>query len=217
MRKGFTLIELLVVIAIIAILAAILFPVFAKAREKARQASCLSNLKQIALGCLSYAQDYDEYMPNSFKYETAPNTPPNGGLIWLCDLIYPYVKNSQIFNCPSVSSHAGVWNTPPLDVIWQPLIPTSDYVCPDWLGGQKLTAFVDPASTLFVLDAKGEFWAYDATDLNPTDVTWLGGGGGESVQVNKVHNDGFNTTFVDGHCKWLRQSTRAMWTTAMGH
>ncbi len=63
MRRGFTLIELLVVIAIIAILAAILFPVFAKAREKARQSSCLSNMKQIVLGTMQYAQDYDERLP----------------------------------------------------------------------------------------------------------------------------------------------------------
>ncbi len=65
MRKGFTLIELLVVIAIIAILAAILFPVFAKAREKARQTSCLSNMKQIGLASMMYAQDYDERLPGS--------------------------------------------------------------------------------------------------------------------------------------------------------
>ncbi|MFH1910322.1 MAG: prepilin-type N-terminal cleavage/methylation domain-containing protein, partial [bacterium] len=69
-KRGFTLIELLVVIAIIAILAAILFPVFAKAREKARQTSCLSNLKQIDLAVLQYAQDYDEMMPRSCGYTT---------------------------------------------------------------------------------------------------------------------------------------------------
>ncbi|MEN6304741.1 MAG: prepilin-type N-terminal cleavage/methylation domain-containing protein, partial [Armatimonadia bacterium] len=67
-RRGFTLIELLVVIAIIAILAAILFPVFAKAREKARQSSCLSNMKQMGLACLQYAQDYDEVLPAGMGY-----------------------------------------------------------------------------------------------------------------------------------------------------
>ncbi|MBC7289450.1 MAG: DUF1559 domain-containing protein, partial [Armatimonadetes bacterium] len=88
MRKGFTLIELLVVIAIIAILAAILFPVFARAREKARQASCMSNLKQLALAMLMYAQDYDENLPLSL---TAPGD-------WWNDTwkarISPYVKNT---------------------------------------------------------------------------------------------------------------------------
>jgi prepilin-type N-terminal cleavage/methylation domain-containing protein len=90
MRKGFTLIELLVVIAIIAILAAILFPVFAKAREKARQASCASNLKQIALAILWYAQDYDE---RTQGYQ--------GGVGSWHLLIEPYVKNTQVFACPS--------------------------------------------------------------------------------------------------------------------
>src|SRR4028118_570049 len=91
--KGFTLIELLVVIAIIAILAAILFPVFARARENARRASCLSNAKQIGLGVMQYAQDYDEKLPFSY-------TNPGPGGIW-ADTIQPYVKNYQMFKCPS--------------------------------------------------------------------------------------------------------------------
>ncbi|BCM90928.1 hypothetical protein IAD21_02791 [Abditibacteriota bacterium] len=92
-RLGFTLIELLVVIAIIAILAAILFPVFARARENARKASCMSNLKQIGLGILQYTQDYDE---------TFPNVVSNGGSYygWV-QLINPYMKSYQIFQCPS--------------------------------------------------------------------------------------------------------------------
>ncbi|MEI6500574.1 MAG: DUF1559 domain-containing protein, partial [Armatimonadota bacterium] len=102
MRKGFTLIELLVVIAIIAILAAILFPVFAKAREKARQSSCLSNVKQIALGMMQYAQDYDERMVPAAMYYATPNY-----YTWMY-LMQPYVKSSQIFTCPS--STATGWN-----------------------------------------------------------------------------------------------------------
>ena len=97
MRRGFTLIELLVVIAIIAILAAILFPVFAKAREKARQSSCLSNTKQLGIGVLSYAQDYDELLPRTAI------TVPGGNHGWQT-LIHPYVKNDQIFTCPSKAS-----------------------------------------------------------------------------------------------------------------
>lgn len=96
---GFTLIELLVVIAIIALLAAILFPVFARAREKARQSSCASNLKQIGLGCLQYAQDYDERYPNY-----SPTT--DGGVGTFRSNIYPYIKNSQVFSCPSNTSSA---------------------------------------------------------------------------------------------------------------
>jgi prepilin-type N-terminal cleavage/methylation domain-containing protein/prepilin-type processing-associated H-X9-DG protein len=108
MRRGFTLIELLVVIAIIAILAAILFPVFAKAREKARQASCSSNCKQLALAVLMYVQDYDQKYPI-----TIPGCVNYNGTAWQGDhvhqwwmLIYPYVKNGQVFACPSAK-----WDT----------------------------------------------------------------------------------------------------------
>src|SRR3954452_20704282 len=96
-RRGFTLIELLVVIAIIAILAAILFPAFAQAREKARQASCLSNQKQVALGVLMYVQDFDETFPMSASLQR-PNT-----VISVYDVVAPYLKNTGIFNCPSYS------------------------------------------------------------------------------------------------------------------
>ena len=98
-RKGFTLIELLVVIAIIAILAAILFPVFARARAKAQQTTCLSNVKQLTLGCLMYASDWDDYLPMSEHYgwdhdTDDPSTLENCG--W-GQQVYPYVKNLDIF------------------------------------------------------------------------------------------------------------------------
>jgi prepilin-type N-terminal cleavage/methylation domain-containing protein/prepilin-type processing-associated H-X9-DG protein len=99
MRKhGFTLIELLVVIAIIAILAAILFPVFAKAREKARQSSCLSNVKQLALAILQYAQDYDEKLPMLYDLGT-----PRNGLILTTQ---PYTKSFQVHDCPSADARS---------------------------------------------------------------------------------------------------------------
>lgn len=124
-RKGFTLIELLVVIAIIALLAAILFPVFARARENARRSSCQSNLKQISLGIIQYAQDYDERMPwlagqtvyggytswtdanplGMWYYYSGPKT------TWV-DLTMPYIKSQQVFYCPS-DKYAGQWKSTP--------------------------------------------------------------------------------------------------------
>ena len=105
-QRGFTLIELLVVIAIIAIiaiLAAILFPVFAQAREKAREASCVSNLKQLSLGMLMYAQDYDETLPQwqwDHHYASGSIDHNNGTTIWW-SAIYPYVKSVGVYTCPS--------------------------------------------------------------------------------------------------------------------
>ncbi len=106
-RKGFTLIELLVVIAIIAILAAILFPVFARARENARRSSCQSNMKQIGLGIIQYVQDYDEKFPNS----SDTNNRVGNNIIATWDLqIQPYVKSVQLLTCPSDTS------TPTIDL-----------------------------------------------------------------------------------------------------
>jgi prepilin-type N-terminal cleavage/methylation domain-containing protein/prepilin-type processing-associated H-X9-DG protein len=99
MRRAFTLIELLVVIAIIAILAAILFPVFAQAREKARQTSCLSNLKQIGLGLMMYAQDYDETYPINIYLGANPDTSPCVHISQVA--ISAYIKNRDIYRCPS--------------------------------------------------------------------------------------------------------------------
>lgn len=104
-RSAFTLIELLVVIAIIAILAAILFPVFAQAREKARQTSCLSNMKQLGMGLIMYQQDYDETIPLNRECSnpvdpTFPCIPGRAIMGWV-DMVEPYVKNQQVFKCPS--------------------------------------------------------------------------------------------------------------------
>ncbi len=97
-RAGFTLIELLIVIAIIALLAAILFPVFARARERERKSSCASNLKQIGTGLIQYAQDFDGFMPPS---ELDLNGSTSGGLRSWPSLMFPYIQNEQVFVCPS--------------------------------------------------------------------------------------------------------------------
>jgi len=106
-RRGFTLIELLVVIAIIAILAAILFPVFAQAREKARAASCLSNTKQIGLAMMQYQQDYDETYSGAFKQISTSGATVR---VHWPQLIYPYAKNYGIFRCPSQGGVKGMTN-----------------------------------------------------------------------------------------------------------
>src|ERR1700756_3205058 len=103
--RGFTLIELLVVIAIIALLAAILFPVFARARENARRSSCASNQKQIALGMLQYTQDYDEVFPQGNDAATPVNN------FW-CSMILPYVKTTSIYICPSMGLELNGTNYP---------------------------------------------------------------------------------------------------------
>jgi prepilin-type N-terminal cleavage/methylation domain-containing protein/prepilin-type processing-associated H-X9-DG protein len=115
-KRGFTLIELLVVIAIIAILAAILFPVFARAREKAKQASCQSNLKQIGLAMQMYATDYDEGLPPTWTWVPASWPPPSQGIwysgFWMWDVsLYPYVKMGSAKADGKMQNH-GVWMCP---------------------------------------------------------------------------------------------------------
>ncbi len=115
-KRAFTLIELLVVIAIIAILAAILFPVFAQAREKARQTSCLSNLKQIGLAQMQYVQDYDETYPMAYYYKNntaTTNGGSTGGYVTWTVLMYPYIKSAQVFVCPSDATKGNVPDNAP--------------------------------------------------------------------------------------------------------
>jgi len=164
-RQGFTLIELLVVIAIIAILAAILFPVFAKVREKARQASCASNQKQLGLGFIQYAEDYDEKMPCGDSGIGVPQTadsPYADGQGW-AGQIYPYIKSTGVYTCPddptkspggSVTETSYGYNTN--------LAPNGD--------GLTLAAFTAPAST--VLTFESEYHLVDLTkDYAHTDAT----------------------------------------------
>jgi len=131
-KKGFTLIELLVVIAIIAILAAILFPVFARAREKARQTSCLSNVKQIALAALMYAGDWDETMPCGYGGTLADS-------LWAAPYapfavrLMPYVKSVKLFQCPSYKNPSTGPNPlyMPADLIWNLEVRFADWG-PGW-------------------------------------------------------------------------------------
>lgn len=149
--KGFTLIELLVVIAIIAILAAILFPVFAKAREKARQSACLSNMKQIGLGLMQYVSDYDEVYPLSYYY---PNG--TGGSTGYCQwsaMIKPYVTSNQVWVCNS-DSNKGLAPTNTFDY----QVPKISYCANELLMGRPKANFkvvgsseLDDASSLIAV------------------------------------------------------------------
>ncbi len=149
--RGFTLIELLVVIAIIAILAAILFPVFAKAREKARQTACLSNEKQIGLGFLQYAQDYDEYPPDGAIV--------NYGLGWASQ-IYSYVKSTAVYTCPddnNTTPAATVAGHPPYTVVSygynKNLTPSPSKTAPI-----TLSRLNQPSRTVLLYEATGNMY-----------------------------------------------------------
>jgi prepilin-type processing-associated H-X9-DG protein/prepilin-type N-terminal cleavage/methylation domain-containing protein len=126
-RGGFTLIELFVVIAVVAILAALLFPVFAQAREKARSSSCLSNMKQLGAAIMMYVQDNDEKMP--YGYERDITRPPGQGqLFWWQDLCRPYVRNEQVYTCPSASPHMSYPYNRPFNKVLYPDPLIKDYI-----------------------------------------------------------------------------------------
>jgi len=157
-KSGFTLIELLVVIAIIAILAAILFPVFAKVREKARQITCASNLKQIGLGLTQYVQDNDECFP----YARIDGVP--GGQQPWHGMIYPYVKSTQVYKCPDNVNTNNITNTPNA-VTGVPGIPAS-YVC---VGGDA----IGPSQSFFGGNVIMPYYAVGVTQPAPTKLAQL--------------------------------------------
>lgn len=190
-KSAFTLIELLVVIAIIAILASILFPVFARARENARRATCLSNLKQIGLGITQYTQDYDEKLPQPW-YGSNSGTTPQRYPRWM-DVLQPYVKSQQLFTCQSVSggtekyraitdgtfstnnrttSELGTyaWNSAYTDYSSNPSTAPYDG---SWgpLGGSALASVAAPATTIFVTEWTGGWKNAEITWANVANTT----------------------------------------------
>ncbi len=182
-RRGFTLIELLVVIAIIAILAAILFPVFARAREKARQSSCSSNMKQITLGILQYCQDYDERL----FYHCGMPRPGNkdDGFPEHCwpYCIMPYIKNTQVFICPSYTG----------------TFPDSIGLNFRGVDSKKLGEFGKPSETMLIMDSTSV--VYCPPGQTGSCCTANNGMG----RWRDSHNEGMNVGWVDGHVKWVKK------------
>jgi len=205
-QSGFTLIELLVVIAIIAILAAILFPVFAQAREKARAVSCLSNCKQIGTSMYMYVQDYDE-------------TAPHMGSGDYTNRLYPYIKNAQVFLCPDRSDTSareapdGVnatnisigygYNWGPIQRRGGGLVLGQQYVDPNntalgkYLPGISLAAMVSPAQLVAFGDS------YDTPRITATMTFLLCTWGGTSNSSLRHSGGHFNFGFADGHAKQI--------------
>ena len=211
-RTGFTLIELLVVIAIIEILASILFPVFARARENARRASCMSNLKQMGLGMTMYVQDYDETFPARYYV--------NGGTTeYWWNLLQPYTKSSQLFQCPSSPFGTSVTNGQ---------YGANYYVVKNYNQALlKLSAIQSSATTYMLMDW-GTYYA-SVSNAIASNYSWyylpgLGEGGGDCSEMETHepkpsyypdnyedctsgrHFGGVNMTFADGHVKWLKSS-----------
>lgn len=206
-RRGFTLIELLVVIAIIAILAAILFPVFARAREAARATACKSNLKQIGNAVLMYAQDYDENLPfNPYQGGNARRYPTNGlelintdpyGVAH--DLIFPYIKNRDVFGCPSSDKPstytAGVPWRFEHDYGWNTSVIYVDAASP-------LANIQRPAETLFTCDTIWEYlqtntWTENCGGGYPMGPNGWGNTG--SGRFKSRHSGMLNVLWGDGH------------------
>jgi prepilin-type N-terminal cleavage/methylation domain-containing protein/prepilin-type processing-associated H-X9-DG protein len=224
-QPAFTLIELLVVIAIIAILAAILFPVFAQAREKARQAACLSNCKQIGLAVMMYAEDYDQAYP---LYVHAPNHDQ-----WWYETIQPYVKNKKVFTCPSVRLRPDVapsdfgWNGYGVNYLHVIMYgPGWDWTKdPKLQGPQRLAVLARPAGTIMIADGQAEIgpdagqgWPaiYCVVEL-PQGVTWYKDRGLDKTwALASRHNEGGSYIFADGHVRWMRRQTVITWSKKAG-
>jgi len=201
MRKGFTLIELLVVIAIIAILAAILFPVFARAREKARQTSCLSNTKQILLGALMYVGDYDQRcMQIPWDRQLVPYWP----------VLDPYMKNQQIWACPSADDgnckpHCWleIYRTRSGDASHIGDIPADTRMWSEHFmaNGLKEGRIKNPPPAQWMIISEGgcavNGWTWAV--LSPGGCDRRRGGWDGTVDL---HSGGRNCGFYDGHAKW---------------
>ena len=203
LKNAFTLIELLVVIAIIAILAAILFPVFGRARENARRSSCQSNLRQIGLGVLQYTQDYDEKMVPTFVGANDANA-SNGFRAWGA-LVQPYIKSAQVFACPSNTSNTLIFGNggTALDgtVIrrsYNTLDASYAALQPGYLGARSLASFASVSQCIMAFDSNRDYAQSDDSPGQLGDSTFgIGPNSGGHLGMA-------NFLFVDGHVKSLK-------------
>lgn len=239
-QRAFTLIELLVVIAIIAILAAILFPVFARARENARRASCISNLKQIGLGFMMYTQDYDEKYPRAVYSST--QEPPNGcwyssggcasanpgDYTWFWQqTLYPYTKSDQLYFCPSgrdsglpYSGNYGV-NSQMIQRYSSVALPSVESPATAYMAFDAGTYYLQfDSSHDYVTEPSGSFWYLPGTqkytgcpDTGCNSTYPFSGFTLSDFTSDGRHFDGNDVIFADGHVKWLKTAT--MWAEAI--
>ena len=226
-NRGFTLIELLVVVAIIGLLAAILFPVFARARENARRASCMSNLQQMNLGIMQYVQDNDEFFP-PYEWTGQTATPPDGkfwasGTWYWPQMIYPYTKSTQIYLCPDAPSkyqfgpnapnfanygaNALIMNYTQTHVAGRPMVNDSTIVSPATIylimdaGCINIAPYypLHPDTYVQYIPGTGPGSAANLGALTSTGIAEL-----KSDFNSGRHFDGVNVGFADGHVKWIK-------------
>jgi prepilin-type N-terminal cleavage/methylation domain-containing protein len=228
--KGFTLIELLVVIAIIAILAAILFPVFGRARENARRSTCISNLKQIGLGMMQYVQDYDSTFPSSLIIAPPPDgkvfLPGEAGLSFWQQTMFPYVKSHSLFFCPNSQSQMDrtVISEPVQDkegrMLWGNYSISGHISVEAGAAARIRESAINSPSATYLFAEYGLYTvaAYDVSLPSYGAGPYLPGAGEAGASCSGVaaelrsdcqsgrHFGGIVMGYADGHVKWLKTS-----------